>query len=352
MGGGSPAGTADWPAYLVDVHENWLTSDDMSEGRDAMNNSIVELMNVSHTDAGNPYFGETAFDPNAALTLTSGSPLKDMETAVSAAEAVIAALNTSSNWGTMVDTAVGKFTSFADVDFLNSLNTAITGLLTALDTILDSSYIDNMVDSFETSKKTRFLRGVGLWAGGMADINAVNTSSFVMGMALRQKDFADSVDQYARELRVNVYSRILTEGISAHLKANILLNASKNELVLKGPVIAAEIGKIKSAMYTELLRMQVEVERLTVIAMSENKDEQINLDAREALWDYEVYMYGANLLSSISGAAAGRKEPKKGMSALSGALAGASIGAGIGPAGSAAGALIGGAAGAILSLLD
>ena len=85
------------------------------------------------------------------------------------------------------------------IDFLDSLSIAISGLLAAVESALSSSSITAMVTAFENNKKTRFLRDVGMWSAGMADINAVHTSSFIMGLAVQQIEFSNSVDQYERE---------------------------------------------------------------------------------------------------------------------------------------------------------
>jgi len=321
MPGGS-SGEISYPSYMQATHRNFLYGYPLTP-YDGMDNNIVDLVNISHTDAGNPYNGETSFDPNAAIVFVDGSPLDKINDQFDAMSTIIASMNTA-----------GYFDDFADIDILDDLSTELDNVVTAIDTVLASSTITDLVTAFEDNKKPRFLRDISVWTAGMADINAVNTSSFVLGMGLRQDEFSKSVDAFEADLKSKLYNTIMGEAISSHLKASILRVATKDNLYANGP-----------AIYNQLTQLKAEIEKLILISMNEKKENQLRLDVDEALWDYEVYMYAGNLLASIAGAAAGRKGPTKAETAMGGALTGASIGASLpGPAaipGMIGGALIG-----------
>lgn len=342
-GGGGASGAIDFPDYMEDTHHNWLKGDAVGSG-DGMTNSIVDLMEVAHGVSGNPYENEGAFDPNAALTLTSNSPLKNMADQFSATKLLFDALDAETDWKSYVDAAATKLTKFSTIDFLSGLSTAISGLLSAVESALSSTSITNMVTAFENNKKTRFLRDVGIWSAGMADVNAVHTSSFIMGLAVQQIEFSNSVDQYERELKANTYTALIKSSIDAHVKAEVLRVGSEDTMILQGPDIMGKLEHLKTQAQAQLVQMKAEVEKLTIIAMREREERDLEIDVDEALWDMEVYMYGANVMASISGAAAGRKSTQmsKGQTTLGGAMAGASIGAAFGPWGAAIGAVAGG----------
>jgi hypothetical protein len=324
--GGSSSGEVEYPKYMEYIYKHMLVDGGnldgyfTTKGWDELPTNMFELMSVGFTDAGNPWNGEETFDPNEALTSVAGSPFKKVDDAYDSISSAIAVIS-----------GKGYFGDFDDIDFLDDLSTSLTGLMTAIDTILDSSTLEDVVDSFEENKKGRFLADVSAWTAGMADINAVHTSSFVIGMALKQKEFQESIDAFERELKVNLYSSILKDGIGAYLKAQLFRLGSKDELFRQGP-----------QMYSALSAMKLEVEKLKIITMAEKSERQLRIDTNEALWDYELFMYAGNLFASISGAAAGRKNvDNPAQTALSGLLSGAAIGSEFGPIGTFGGAGIG-----------
>lgn len=343
-GGGGQSGTVGWPEYLENAHGQWLNDSHNVDGT-YMDNSIVDLMNTAHGAGGNPYEGELAFDPNAALSLISNSPLDKIDDQFVASKAILDAIAPSTDWGGFIDAAAAKFTKFDDIDFLDSLSTAISGLLSAVESALSSASITNMVTAFENNKKVRFLRDTGMWAAGMADINAVHTSSFIIGLALQQIEFSNSVDQYERELKASVYTKIIQSAIDAYVKAETLRVHNKDNLLVQGPELMSKLESLKDQMQAQLIQLKAEIERVTIIAMKEKTDRQVSLEVDESKWDMEVYLYGANVMSAISGAGPGRmieSGPSTGQSVLGGAFAGASIGAGFTPLGAAIGAVAGG----------
>ena len=344
-GGGSSSGTIGYPLWMEDAHNNWLQGNALLDpSDDAMDNSIVDLMNVAHGVGGNPYEDETAYDPNAAVSLVNNSPLDKMNVQFVASKAIMDALDSETNWESHVDLAATKYTKFSNIDFLNSLSDAIDGLLAAVESSLSSSSITDMVTAFENNKKTRFLRDVGMWSAGMADINAVHTSSFIMGLAVQQIEFSNSVDQYERELKANIYTKIIQAGIDAYVKAQVLRVGSEDTMLIQGPDLIGKLESLRIQAQSQLMQTKAEIERMTIVALREENDRQMELEVDEATWDMEAYMYGSNVMASISGASAGRKgtQMSKGQTALGGAMAGASIGAAFGPWGAAAGFVVGG----------
>ena len=311
------SGDVGYPSYMEHTHHNWL--DGFAVGDDSMTYSIVDLMDTAQGVGGNPYEGETAFDPDAALTLVATSPLGRTAAAQVAAQAVVDGLSSvPSVWATDVATVAGEFGHFDDIDFLDGMAAGIAGLLAAVDDAVQGAYVDNMVSAYETIKKTRFMRELSMWTAGMADINAVNTSSFVIGMALKQKEFADSVDEFKRTLQQDLYKDLVQQSIAGYIKAETNQAAAKDAMLTTGPQMIAKGVEFTRAMEAEFAKLQVnlvqlkaEIERMVIISQKEYQDEQLSIDTQEALWPFEIYMYGGNLMASIAGAAAYRKGPSR-----------------------------------------
>jgi len=305
-----------------------------------INNDITELINIAHTDAGNPYVGVETYDPSDNLT--------ELGSQFDASKAIIDALDPDTIYGTFIDAAYNKYSKFDSITFLTGLNTAITGLLSAVESAMGSSSLTNLVTAFENNKRTRFLRDVSTWTAGMADVNAVHTSSFVIGLSLLQDEFAKSVDEFEKTLKADLYGKIVVSGIDSYLRANVLRVQNKDAFLIQSTEFMTRLEQLRQDLQIRLTQVKAEVERLSIIAQTEEANKNIDISAEEALWDFEVFMYAGNLLSSGTGSTAGRKSPKisDGQSALGGAASGAAIGTQINAGwGTAIGAVVGAALG-------
>ena len=295
-GGGGGSGEIGYPDYLENTHKNFLYGGSIGVGADTMTSSIIDLMDTAQT-AASPYDSESAFNPNAALTLATDSPLKRASTQFDSADTLISAITATTDWGTYFDTATTKL---GDATFISNLQTLVTSLLSSVNTILSNANITNVVTQFENNKKTRFLRDVGVWSAGMADINAVNTSSFIIGLALQQIEFSNSVDNFESQLKLGLFDKMLSNAVGSFLKLHAVN-------IAQGPELIARLQQMKASLLTDLSKIKLELEKLIIVSKKEQVDKDLAIDVDEALWDLEVYMYGANMLGSISGAAAGRK---------------------------------------------
>jgi hypothetical protein len=353
------SGEISYPQYLTDMHKHIMVRSSVAglnpwtSGGNALEYSLFHFINTATLEANSPYYNETAFDPTAAqAAFSTTSPLGRIKTSFDETKTLIDAVSATNNWDSYITKAATKTGVFADINFLDGMATAIEGLLTAIENAMASSVIDDMVLAFENKKKARVKREISQWSAGMADINAVHTSSFVWGQMMLEKDFADSIDAYEAELKNNLFNTILHSSIDSYLKANVLRVSSQDDIIKQGTAMMGELGNYKLQLQTQLTQIKTGIEQLTIVAGKEQTDENLHIDVQDALWDLEATMYGANMLAAIAGAPAGRKEHmSKGRSALSGAMTGASVGAMIpGPPGvaPAIGAITGGLAGYFL----
>lgn len=253
-GGGGSSGKSDWPDYMKTKHGLWL------DGIDAL------------FPSSNPYTGAIAYDPTAIIT--------DLESALTSFKAYFSSVATD----------------------LTSLKTTWSGWVTTVTDGLNTA----LVAELET-------HGVPEFEGGMRNINAVQTSSFVLGKSM-------------------LYARV---GLEAAKLA--LLNANQAmDLTLRfGDALRGQFA------------MEMDYSKVLIIAYKEKADRQVELDAEEAKWPFFEYREAGALLGAIGSSAAMQSSAKPNplASALGGAMAGAAAGASFGGVGAIAGGVIGGIGG-------
>ena len=217
----------------------------------------------------------------------------------------------------------------------NVLQTLVTLLSsgTTLDTlisdVLDQSRIDDSVTEYAADLDARLTAEVlPRFEAGMRDINAVVSRAFVIGRALIEENQDRQVAKYSADLHMKAFSDDAIRVIGLKL----------------------EYQKAVSQMLAEAYRIKI-------VAKKEETDTNIKLDEEDALWDLEVFQYGANLVASIGG---GTVKPFTDQAstaqsmiggALSGAAAGAMVGSTVPGIGTVAGAIGGGVLGAASSFL-
>lgn len=202
------------------------------------------------------------------------------------------------------------------VDLLSS-GTTLDALVT---NVLDESRIDDLVDEFEADAAARLTSTIlPRFRRGMQDINAVVSSAFVIGEAVIEAEQERNVNKFSAEL---------------HAKAGV-------DSALQLVNLKLEYQRIASAMLTEIYRMKI-------VAKKEENEVEMKIDESDALWDLEVFQYGANLLAGIGGGTANpnTKQPTTTQSVIGGALSGAAAGAMVGgPTGAVVGGILGAASG-------
>ena len=157
--------------------------------------------------------------------------------------------------------------------------------------------LDVFINSMEsTNEIENTLAG---FDGGMRDINAVNSSAFVIGRQL-------------------IASTLLVQKLQAK---------------------------------QELARFSIEARRIMIVANTEFINADNEYQVKYPKWSLDMLQRGGNILAAMSGASvvsAGSDEPSQTQSALGGALSGAAMGASVG---GVYGAAIGGVLGAAASFM-
>lgn len=415
MGGkGGSAGTVGFADYVEAAHEDWLgiTAGPVAQ---PIGTTIVDVMKSLFSTADpatnpNPYQSDSTTVGDGAGA-QSYNPTTDLD-AVKSRYDTFANLLTSltgnlvghrTAWGGDADTARGKideesFTpsvnvtskiaaivtaassaatqAIADVlgDSPGQISTILEESISSALTILESAPIQSAVDEYEESISGNVARAKSSFAGGMADVNAVGGSAFILGMAMIENERVGSVNKFAANLALQIYQ----SHVSSHLRATLNLTAGQLEVFSRAftghvrsqigfdmQIRQARDGMLNSAtqqlsqmlynnmgMEQAVTGLLLDIKRTAISAKHEWYQEDIRLDAEEKLWDLKIYNYGANILGGMNtgggtfipeGASKTASTASAALSgAVGGAIMGAKIGAAGGPIGATGGALIGG----------
>ena len=287
------SGAIEYPTYQEDIHVNWLTGGSQGSPAASLTIDLQTVLNLAMGSTGNPYQGESPHNPIAELTTNQDR--------FNTADVVVKGVDPEGDWSKYVDTAANK------LDSIFTLETEIT----------------NEVDNFEANVKRRRMREISRWAGGMADINAVESSQFIIGMAIREGEVTSEINQFESKLRFEMK------------RAKVLATLQATSDMIKLMLFKVDAGR-------GMTQLQTEINRVNIIANKERDRDQLEIDTLQASWDLEVFQYGISALGGLGGGVQpGVKGLSKAESSLAGAASGASIGSSFGSVGTGVGAVVG-----------
>jgi hypothetical protein len=335
-GGGSNSGQVDYPDYIKHVHADWLAHGDPDDPEtfDAIEASVVDVMNAAL--GASPFAAMVAYDPTTALAAMdvavgqfAASSFASLFNAYDSQ--IVPSTITSFNAVTEYNSALASIKAQVDAELYST--TEVDADIAAYGTFL--------TDQIDTEVLPRFRRG-------MQDINAVQSSAFVVGEAVIESARLREMVKYGTALRLQNYQqRNQIVETAARSIPPLALNAYTSDKDLAYRLATSDL-EYRRALAT----LSVEAQRLRIIAFKEQFETNAEFDEQDAKWDLEVFQHGANIMAGIAGGV-GQNMPKKSKvaSALGGALAGAAMGAMAMPAapylGAAIGAVVGGIAGAL-----
>lgn len=394
-GGGSSSGSISYPDYLEEKHFAWLVT---------MNSKLDTFLGA------NPYTVSSAFDPSTLLTASEtaistfdtaidsyvpgtyfASLFSDVETEVDAS------MNDDSSLeGSVADTLAYPIAQLSSALVDTTLDSDMADMDDSfMDTSIndmDDSFIDSVInDTFITTSAAALqdeledeLNDYTLpeYKGSMRSLNATVTSAFPIGEVLLRARITTAVAKHSAELKNNLYpiqanlranmleqriqlraelikGRVLLRSELAKVKAEVLgklithRNEVRGQLTLqRNLLIDSHMGKalIHTSEYLKCLQslavLNIEANRIAIVANKEENDMNIEIEAKEELWDFELLQYAGNMLAAVSGGTVSPKTPSTGQSALGGAMSGAAVGAQVGGGyGAIIGAIIGGIGG-------
>lgn len=334
-----------------------------------------DLITLIAAATGNsPYASETTPDPDTYMDDTTAGMSQYRMDVLSA---IVDSRGSVSDYGDHVDEAKDKadesgmfptLYSSGEVGSIHdneraSVASMMDAALEEASDILEGSALKDMRDTYEREVKRTFIQAMSRMAAGMADINAVNSSAFVFGMANIEMEMTNNIDgfvaQQGKEV-LNQYVQAFLTTFNIHMRDYLVLKAAKHHS--RDSMLIGGVGQMTSMLATNLgagqaaAHLQTEINRIRHVAKLQEHQAQLNIDQADGLWDIKLHQHGANMLAAAGGAAMIPAEMPKGQQVIGGASAGAGIGATVGSVvpgvGTAIGAGIGAGVGAIVSAFD
>lgn len=184
----------------------------------------------------------------------------------------------------------------------------VTGAVVAQDALMQDEIDERIMPKF---------------LAGSRDINAIHSSTFVIGKALLMDSKQKLIADFSAKLKLKQVD-IAQARWEKHLNWNAAIVATYSDIM-----------------------------KLYYTAHFDSESRQLEYDVKEATWDLSIFEYGRSMLGALNGAAAAtpRNEPSQAAKGIAGAMAGAGAGAMIGSQISDnGGAAYGAAAGGVLGL--
>jgi len=276
-GGGGQSGRVGYPPYMEAYHTGLLHLMYDPEDPDGM--LYDRIMNTNDMFP-NPYTGLDAVDPG-----TSDPSDYDLTTVLDRYNLYYTGMLDEAPDGAIADW----------LDYTDAAAAQADALLP-----IDES-VEEAVKAFERQNFPALMRSVGRFAAGMADINATMNSSFIIGMAMLEQQFQTDVASF----------RAAMEQQARKERTLFILQA------------ASQMGQLYHEQLNEQYRAVTllgEIKKTLLIAEQERQTTDLGYDTAEIHWPLDLFSYGGNMLSSISGAAVVPRPLPKWASALSGAF--------------------------------
>jgi len=292
-GGGGNSGEVDWPDYLKDRHKKWLSSNEVDDERVNMDQAIEEAWDAS------PYTDGYTYDPTEDLA--------SMRARLSAFELTVDSIDPQGDFEAYFDTAIAK-----------------------LDEIVGIDANAEIVRQFDESQRPALMRAVGRFSAGMADIGAINSSAYIIGLALMENEHLRQIARVNADLALQEKQR-------------------KNNMVLQAVAMMMQELQFRSDLERVATSLNTEIRRITIVAHSEFLSRDLEIASKDASWNLEIWQYASNLLAAVQGGTSipgsgTQGDVHQGPSMLGGVLSGAASGAMISSM-LGAGSAMGGAAG-------
>ena len=325
-GGGGGSGVVDYPDYMKTVHGKWLDN----AGGDTPANSLVDAINAAY--GSSPWTAATAYDPATDITA--------YEAAISGFATILAGIVDTADWAALYTQAE------ASIDITDVTDTSdVTGITNAEIVADVDAFADSLDDEITTKVLPRF-------QSGMRDINAVVSSSFVIGQSVIEGFRDREVAKHESGLRLSAAHKnadIELANETLHLEVKKLNVVKESELVRNRALATDQMLRLmlqRISFEDSYMKTVIEGKRIKIVANKEENDVNLKIDESDAMWDLEIFQHGANMLAAIGGGTATPKgkEPSQMQSVIGGAMAGAAAGSMISPGwGTAIGAVLGAA---------
>lgn len=289
--GGGPAGKIGFAAYVEAVHTGMLGT-----GVGVYNGTTLStIMKALIDGAGSPYDGEVPYNPDNDIS-SNQSRYNTYNTGVTG-------LNHQADWQAVVGTARSKLdesATYPKIDLVSNdiATNAIANAIALATSIIAGSAISDQVTAYENKVVPRFLRSVNRFASGLADIGAVNSSAFIIGMALLESDVNADVNKYDADLSGQVFNAIAVEGTKTVLQTAATQRQHRNIQLAEASTLMMEALNRKIASGAQATALQLALSQDKVQSKLQQNLRQVELDVLDSQWDLEVMAKGGQILGA------------------------------------------------------
>jgi len=249
-GGGSSPGvvtneagssTVAYPDYMEDAHKHWL--DDVGWSGSVNTNYLGRIKNM------NPYKDFLPYDPKPELKRGSAR--------IYEFDGVAEDINPIGLYKMFIEAA-------SDIGLSNR------------------DALESAKESYRKDTEPRWAQAFSSFKALMADVNAVQTSTFVLGLAKLERDKQADLAKFGSTLELQQHAADVNERGQA---VQMMMNEENLRLELRAKV-------------TELM---VEMMRMKIVANTDYEAKILDIETKALSFPISMYQIGGNILAAISG---------------------------------------------------
>ena len=297
--GGHGSGTVAYADYIEYAHSLALRGSDPNDhvGADTISQSFIDTLNTAL--AATPY--TDASRPSGAQYPDPDTDIAAIATELGEFDALADGLDPATDWDAYVDailTKLGDASLFPAEDIIDSLSTKITAAITAATSVLSSAPVTSAVTAHENAQMNRFMRSTGRWAAGMADINAVQTSSFIIGLALRESEFQYQMEDFQANLNLDIYRSSTSQALEKYLSAVMQRHGNRDLYLTKATSELLDLLRVQVAASQESFKDALDHTRQKTVIKAEEANYNLTMDLKEATWDIDLFTGMGNFIGA------------------------------------------------------
>jgi hypothetical protein len=216
-----------------------------------------------------------------------------------------------------------------NINMLNNIGTSLTSNIAGLKEMIQRSSMDRRTgDIMQNVGLRNQSYNSGLAQGSAAAVDIGRVDSATKDGLLKSSATLQS-DMVGKE--VGLTDSVMKAQTSAQISVDNLVRQLKNQYYLQSVAHLAQLYNMEIDADYKVLSSRVEIDRMKIVAFSEQYVQDLQIDVGDARWDLEAFQYASNVLGSYHGGVVTNPSSiTKTQSVLGGALSGASLGASTG----------------------
>lgn len=261
--GGANSGDVNFPEHMLKQHRRWIYGGEGTSPTYESNVNIAQAIDLASTwgesglpgsnPGASPFFNVNAFDPDGDVTAMQSR----------------------------VDAWIAFLTALANDDPLDHTTDALAKVDSEL---LPTTYVDDLVDSYEAKTETRHLRSVSRVAAGFFDQRAIQITNFGQELAFLEVERNTELGDFEKKMR----AQVIQVRLEACLRLSQMMQMQQ---------------QLRAQQYQATTIAQFDVSKVRIAAKQDETAINLDFEMKDALWDLELFKYGNATMSAISGAA-------------------------------------------------